>query len=212
MVGESSGPKFGVNLKVLGEALGASFITSNAELGDPTPRYGWYADQRALSPAVHQWVALRKKMIKRPFLATLEKYVNPFGADVFVGSAFHSTFVEKGLGLAERLGYRAAILAFKTSEGTTGLSLVRRPSFHLAARRSSGSWNRTVMTLTAEALGFSTEPDEENLTPKAGDNAHLIRSSLENGTSGNLNFDRRAAFTKAAYSRALDWVTERLGS
>ena len=45
---------------------------------DP-PEFGWYVDQQEISLELDAWVDLRRNIIKRPFLATSEKFINSCG-------------------------------------------------------------------------------------------------------------------------------------
>jgi len=209
-VGASSGPKFGVNGRDLAIALGARFARNSAELSTPTPRFGWYVDQSRLSPAVFRWVELRKKLLKRPFLATLEKYLHPRGADIFVGSAFHQGFADKGLELAPRAGFRAAVVVFKAKEGTLGLSLGRTAEYRCVVRRLDGSSVQHSFSCRPHDFGIEAAREPAIEAPTAAQNAEAILRFLAEGSSGDLVFDLCARYTVAAFRKAFTWIEREL--
>lgn len=49
------------------------------QVGIDPPEFGWYVDQREVSMELDAWVDLRRNIIKRPFLATSEKFVDTCG-------------------------------------------------------------------------------------------------------------------------------------
>ena len=49
------------------------------EVGVDPPEFGWYVDQREASVELDAWVDLRRNIIKRPCLATSEKFLNTCG-------------------------------------------------------------------------------------------------------------------------------------
>lgn len=49
------------------------------ESGIDPPEFGWYVDQQEISLELDAWVDLRRNIIKRPFLATSEKFINTCG-------------------------------------------------------------------------------------------------------------------------------------
>lgn len=211
-VGESSGPKYGVTLMALAEALDGRILKGNSEFTGDLPAYGWYVDQAKLSPAVHRWVGIRKKLLKRPGLATLERFVNPVGADLFINSTFHPPFAEKSVEIAQHLGFRAIIVLCKGTEGTLGCALKRRATVYCAARSGDGTWSRTHFALSAGDFGIET-PDEPELDGvDVSKNASLIQAYCKEGASGDAHFDGRAEYTLKVMANALSWIDEHLGS
>ncbi|MBW2714018.1 MAG: hypothetical protein JRC77_09740 [Deltaproteobacteria bacterium] len=211
-VGESSGPKYGVTLMDLAESLDGNFLESNSEFTGDLPTYGWYVDQAKLSPAVHRWVGIRKKLLKRPGLATLERFANPVAADLFINSTFHPPFAEKSVEIAQHLGFRAIIVLCKGTEGTLGCALKRRATVYCAARGKDAEWHRTQFASSAGDLGVDT-PDEPELNGvDVSKNASLIEAYAKDGTSGDAHFDGRAEYTLKVMAQALDWIDEHLGS
>jgi anthranilate phosphoribosyltransferase len=210
-VGESSGPKYGVTLMALANALDGSFLESNAELTGNGPAYGWYVDQAKLSPAVHRWVGIRKKLLKRPGLATLERFVNPAAADLFINSTFHPPFAEKSVEIAQQLGFRAVIVLCKGTEGTLGCALKRRATVYCAVLAADGQWSRTHFALSAGDFGVDTPDEPELEVVDVSKNASLIEAYAKEGTSGDAHFDGRAEYTLKVMANALNWIDEHSG-
>ncbi len=206
MVGRNSGPKDGINLAELASTLEAPFIKSSKDLLEGGGTYGSYLHQKDYSDSLNHWVDIRRQIVKRPFVATLEKAINPVGADIFIGSAFHLNFTEKLVDLAEELNWSKAIVMFKSCEGTTGLSLARKNSCYTTKRNDDGSYTRKVIHFDPADYGFEKQKEVkfEGLTVE--ENAELIRNYLETGKSGNQNFDDRAKFTLSAYDEVFKYL------
>lgn len=211
MVGRSGGPKFTLNALDLYMHLGCQFLQSNYELDTPLEHYGWVLDQKALSPALNSWVDRRQTIIKRPFLATLEKVLNPCHARILVTSVFHITYQMKMAELALMAGFDAAIvlkrglegsLAPSTSRSTGILCAVRTPRGHLFFQHFEGD--------SPAFSTFRTETEAHYEQPLAADNARLVRQFMTNGHTGNADFDNRVQFAHALYGRGLDWVEAQL--
>lgn len=49
------------------------------QVGIEPPEFGWYVDQQEASLELGAWVDLRRNIIKRPFLATSEKFIDTCG-------------------------------------------------------------------------------------------------------------------------------------
>lgn len=211
MVGRSGGPKFTLNTLDLYMNLGCQFLQSNHELDTPLASYGWVLDQKALSPALNQWVERRHTMIKRPFLATLEKVLNPCHARILVTSVFHITYQMKMAELAMLAGFDAVIvlkrglegsLAPSTSRATGVLCAVRTPKGHLFFQHFEGD--------TPAFAAFRTETEPEYEQPQALDNARLVKQFMTTGKTANADFDNRVLFAHALYGRGLDWIEGQL--
>lgn len=209
-VGESSGPKYGVTLQDLSEALDTPVLQGNAELTGESPTFGWVVDQAKLSPAVHRWVGIRKLLLKRPGLATLERYVNPVAAGLFINSTFHPPFAEKSVAIAKRLGFRAIIVSCKGTEGTLGCALKRRATVYCAALGPNDQWSETSFSASAADMGVDTRDEPELDGVDLSKNASLIQAYVKDGTSGEAHFDARAKYTLGVMSKALGWINEHL--
>ena len=211
MVGRSGGPKFTLNALDLYMHMGCQYLQSNHELDTPLAHYGWVLDQKALSPALNQWVNRRQVILKRPFLATLEKVLNPCNARVLVTSVFHITYQMKMAELAMLAGFDAVIvlkrglegsLAPSTSRASGILCGVRTPKGHLFFQHFEGD--------TPAFAAFRTESETQHEQPLALDNARLVRQFMTEGKTLDADFDNRVRFAHALYGRGLDWVEAQL--
>ena len=142
LCGDSSGPKYGVTLKNIGEKLNAPFINSNQKPVLHESQWGTYLDHKALSGSWEHWRNLRKRMIKRPFMATLEKFTRVMGAGISITSAFHEPFLEKMLSLGEFAGFPINIVIRKGREGSLTFSLSKPVVIHCSVKKKSGDFER----------------------------------------------------------------------
>nr|WP_040006871.1 hypothetical protein [Fibrisoma limi] len=211
LVGRSGGPKFTLNAHDLYMHLGCQFLQSNHELDTPLEPFGWVLDQKALSPALNRWVDRRRTIIKRPFLATLEKVLNPCHAQILVTSVFHITYQLKMAELALIAGFDAAIVLKRGLEGSLSPSTSRASGVLCAVRTPKGHlfYQHFDADLPAFAQ-FRTESETHHPHPQASDNARLVRQFLRTGHSDDADFDNRVRFAKALYSRGLDWIEGQL--
>jgi anthranilate phosphoribosyltransferase len=204
LVGRSSGPKFGTNLLSIADNINSKFIQKDFPVSSSSNAY--YLTQKELSPAIDGWVETRISTIKRPFLATLEKLVNPCNAQIGFFSAFHAPYAEKMVDLALLNGFKGAISVFKSMEGSLGLATGRACQMICGVRTDDGQIIKETFEFSPEEFGLDMYDDKklEDVTPQ--NNASLINSYLGNGSSGDEYFDARAQFTVAAYQKALDWI------
>lgn len=205
MVGRNSGPKFEINSWDLAQALGQKSITSNQDLADKAPEMGWFLHQSLMSKALDRWVDLRHQTVKRPFLSTLERFVNPLKADILIASAFHPPYGEKMLTIAERAGFKGIVIVRNGIEGSIAFPLLRPVKMLLSVQKKDGAYERHEMTLEAPG-GFDVEQMIER--PKAQDNARLINEYLQHGVSGDLYLDLRVLITGSALGQALSWINQ----
>ena len=213
MVGRNSGPKFGINLQTIACELKAAFLKGTAMLTDDPQPYGWYVSQEDLSPAMDRWVPLRRQIIKRPFLATLERFVNPCAAQVMIASAFHSPYGEKMLTICERAGFPAAIIVRNGMEGGLSFALMRQTRILCSVRKPTGVYHRNEILFDPTPLLKTPYKKEERLeTPDSEENARLIREFATRGHTGNAHFDDRVKVSCAGLTEALEWVKLQLRS
>ncbi|GAB0493486.1 hypothetical protein MMPV_004769 [Pyropia vietnamensis] len=142
-VGASGGPKYGPNLETVCAALGVPAVTDASLL----PGTVSSLSQRDAAPGVAAWTPLRRAILKRPALATLEKYVGvmpqpapdapaPGAGVLFVGSAFHQSYVSKMQDVAEAAGYVGYVIVQRGAEGSIGAAIsARAPAQVLVGRR-----------------------------------------------------------------------------
>lgn len=211
-VGVSSGPKYGPNLRDVALELGLPFCRNADQVAERSAeKYGAVVDQMDCSPDLDSWVHMRRVILKRPGIATVEKYVDacPGGAAMFIGSAFHEGYIEKMADVAEGLVYEAYIIVGKGMEGTTGLGagLKRTATVLTGWRTVDGSFRRERVDFQIASDGDGIET-ETFIRPVKGSadckvSAERIRLFSENGTSGDPYFDIRARATLGAFDKTL---------
>jgi anthranilate phosphoribosyltransferase len=209
--GRSSGPKLTLNALDIYQGLDGNFIQDNESLAETTQEFGWALHQAALSPALDQWVERRRLILKRPFLATLEKVLNPCGAKILITSVFHITYMEKMIDLAVMAGFSGVIVLKRGLEGTLAPSIAKASGILCAVRQPDGTFITQTFDATDEAYSsFRAETDEvvENLS--AEDNIELIQKFTEKGFTGNGDFDLRVNLAITLYQKGLEWIEEQV--
>lgn len=209
--GKSSGPKLTLNALDIYQALQGSFIDNTQSLAETPPAFGWVLDQKAFSPALVQWVDRRRLIFKRPFLATLEKVLNPCNANILITSVFHITYMEKMISLAAMAGFSGVIVLKRGLEGTLAPSIAKASGILCAVRQPDGSFISQNFEATDETFtAFRAESDDivEGLSIK--DNSKLIRQFEQKGFTGNEDFDKRVNLAVALYQAGLEWVRKHL--
>jgi anthranilate phosphoribosyltransferase len=216
--GASSGPKYGPNLLDVARELGVPIAKSGEELAACIGEceFGVAVDQMYCSHGLDAWVSIRRAIIKRPALATTEKYVDvtPGGrATIFVSSAFHGNYIEKMALVAEALEYPGYIIVSKGVEGSIGLGVgsKRRAMLLVGARdAATGAYARK------EIDAPSAEGDAESDAPIKGSasasrTAELSRTWIRNDeSSGDLRFDARVKATLNAFDAAMEFLLPRI--
>lgn len=211
MVGRSGGPKYTLNAYDLYVHLGCTFSQSNHEFDTLQEPYGWVVDQKALSPTLDRWVDRRRKLIKRPFLATMEKLLNPCHARILVTSVFHITYQMKMAELALLAGFDGVIVVKRGREGSLAPSVSRTSGMLCAVRTLRGHlFFQHFDTNTPAFQTFQRETDDIVINPQAADNAQLIRRFLAQKVTGNSDFDNRVRLAYALLDRGFDWIEEQL--
>ncbi len=207
MVGRSGGPKFTLNAYDLYMHLGCQFMQSRHELAEPLMPYGWVLDQKALSPALNAWVDRRQVLLKRPFLATLEKVLNPCGARVLVTSVFHITYQMKMAELALMAGFDAAIVLKRGLEGSLSPATNRASGVLCAVRTEKGHlFFQHFDADRPDFASFRTETDPDVLNPTAAQNAALIRSFIAQKVTDDDDFNNRVRYAFALVERGMEWI------
>jgi hypothetical protein len=151
---------------------------------------------------------LRRAILKRPALATVEKFIDvvPGLASIFISSAFHPAYVDKMIGMAEARGYQGYVIVSKGVEGSIGLGL-SRGTLHVGTRNSSGQYTRS--TVTAPPVVVDQEADLE-LPEKGSANCERsvarIRMWIDSGSSGDKCFDLRVKSTIEAFDGAMTFL------
>jgi anthranilate phosphoribosyltransferase len=211
-LGRTAGPKYGLNSHDLYLYLGSWILADNHELLELNPTFGWVLDQKSLSPALDKWVDRRRTMIKRPFLATLEKVLNPCGAKILVTSVFHITYQMKMAELALMAGFDAVMVLKRGLEGTLAPATSKANGLLCAVRNANGQLFFTRFEHDFPAFAsYKTEADEDIPNPTAEANAALIKQFLKKGKTSNADFDNRVFYAQALYMRGLDWIESQIG-
>lgn len=207
LVGRNSGPKFGNNLLDLARSLRASFLNKNSGLTGELPPFGWYLNQQNLSKAMDQWVERRQQIIKRPFLSTLERFINPLNAQIIISSAFHPPYGEKMLTTCERAGYPGSIIVRNGLEGTLSFPLMRAAKILCSARQSDGNYRREEIIIRPEDyLDNPVKTEERLINPSLEKNKELIETYHKKGKTSYELFDSRIKVTCAGFKKAIEWV------
>jgi len=212
MVGRTPGPKYTLNAHDLYMHLNCEFVLSQPEfMKEPPGVYGWVLDQKALSPALNRWVDRRRILLKRPFLSTLEKVLNPARARILVTSVFHITYQMKMAELALMAGFDAAIVLKRGLEGSLAPSTARATGVLCAVRTPENHLFYQHFDADRPAFSsFKTEADSEVSNPQAAENARLVKAYLAQQETDNDEFDNQVRFALALYGRGLDWIEGQL--
>ncbi len=207
MVGRNSGPKWGNTLLDLIKEMKIRTVSGNADLKEPKPDFGWYINQENLSIAVDRWVEIRRQTVKRPFLSTLEKFLNPANANIVITSAFHPPYAEKMIMVSERAAFGGALVMRNGREGSLAFPLNRPVKILCSAMQCEGEYTRHEIEIKPqEILGKEILVDEKLTQPSLSENARLIRAFKEKGSSGNENFDLRVKISCIGFQKAVEWI------
>ncbi len=207
LVGRNSGPKLEMNLLDVIGLLNVKLLKNAMELSGVQPDFGWFLHQKDLSPAVDRWVDIRRQTIKRPFMATLEKFLDPFKARIIATSAFHPPYGEKMLTISERAGFPGVIVIRNGMEGSLAFSLKRETRILCSARQMDGSYLRNEIIFEPEKfLNVALDMEEKIEHPKAVDNARLIKDYISAGQTGHKHFDLRLRSTCEGFRLAAEWI------
>ena len=154
-----------------------------------------------------RWVDIRREIIKRPFLATLERFVNPLKADILIASAFHPPYGEKMLTICERAGFPATVIIRNGMEGTIAFPLKRPVKILCSVRKKDGTCLRHEIEFTAEKfLGETVEVEEKLENPSIDRNVELIRRYQHEGKTDSRHFDLRVKATCEGLRLAIEWI------
>ncbi len=213
LVGRNSGPKSGYNLLDLSSALKGHFPLNNTEITDTQPAFGYFLHQAFLSRPLDHWVNLRRQIIKRPFLATLERFLNPAGARILFTSAFHPPFTEKMITIAERAGFPGAVVIRNGLEGSLAFPLLRPVKIMCSARCQDGTYRRHEFEFDPQALlGHDIHVEEKLSYPDLEENVRLIKVHAHKGRTHNRHFDLRIKATLLGIDQALEWLNKNIAN
>lgn len=207
LVGRNSGPKYGNNLLDLARSLRGTFLIDSNGLADEPPAFGWYLNQQNLSKAMDQWVERRQQTVKRPFLSTLERFLNPLNARIIISSAFHPPYGDKMLTICERAGYKGGIIVRNGLEGTLAFPLMRSAKILCSARQSDGSYKREEIVIDPnDHLERPLKVEERLDNPSLEKNKELIETYQKDGKTSYEIFDLRIKVTCSGFKKAIEWV------
>lgn len=205
--GKSSGPKYGMNLHDIVNTLGLPFRKSPAEL-ETASDYGNHFNLDAIIPAVNRTREIRQEIVKRPCLATIEKFVNPANAQTLIVSAAHPPYLEKMLTLAEDANFPSAIAICRGIEGSISFSLQRPVNVWATRQTEDGSYSRNEWTFRADELGFEPQKDTRHEDPSPKKNAELLHSLIDHPDKAPPEERNRLAFTLKGIRTALSWINQ----
>ncbi len=203
MCGESSGPKFGNNLLGLGKAMGQEFYMGFLRTLD-IPDSGLFLSQNDLFPALTKWQRIRREIKKRPFLATVEKLINPFDAQIGLFSSFHGRYSEMILDVGLEHGFTKVVGVFKALEGGLTPSMARPVHITIATKNSRGIIQKDTHKFIPEDFGYTTKKMENLENPTAQENAELIKKYLETPDQISVSEREHIEYTKAVYTRVAE--------
>lgn len=208
--GRSSGPKVTLNTWDIYKTLNAIFLNLNSNTVHEKSSYGWVLDQQHFFPALDAWVEKRRIIMKRPFLATLEKVLNPAKANILITSVFHIPYLEKMLELGFMAGFSAVIVLKRGLEGTLAPSLSKATGILCGVKLKDG----TIITQNFDTNNELYSPYKsladtviENLS--ITENINYIQNYVAQGKTGNDDFDLRIKLAITLYKQGLEWITEK---
>ena len=117
------------------------------------PSIGWgYVDQSVYNPILHQLVPTRVEMVKRPVLATIEKWMQPISAQktVVLTGFTHPPYKQKTVDLIHHAQYYDQLMLIRGVEGSTLFPGDRRTPFIT----STGCQTATHDSMSPESLGM----------------------------------------------------------
>jgi len=211
LVGRNSGPKFGNNLLDLARAINGKFLFDADELAEEIPTFGWYLNQQVLSKPLDHWVERRHQTVKRPFLSTIERFINPLKARIMIASAFHPPYGEKMLTVCEREGFPGSIIVRNGLEGTLAFPLMRSAKILCSAMQADGNYKRMELVIDPdEHLDKPVKVEERLDSPSLEKNRGLIEAYARNGKTDYDLFDARIKFTCIGIKKAVSWIEQTL--
>ena len=211
MVSSSPGPKFTLTAKDLFLNLDCRFLKSGMDLDNSSGQFGYVIDQKDLSPSLERWRLRRLEMVKRPFLSTIEKVLNPLKAGILITSVFHITYMEKMIELAKMEGFAGVIVLKRGLEGSLAPYLSRASGILCVVRTKSGDYlTREFNISDAEFSKFKSEADETVMELTLEKNLDLINRYSKEKTSGNDEYDKRIFFATGLYQRGVDWILSQI--
>lgn len=207
--GRTSGPKITLNTWDLYRGLNAEFLNTQMHVPELKHPFGWGLDQKIFYPILDKWVERRKIIMKRPFLSTLEKVLNPVKANILITSVFHIPYLEKMAELGNMTGFDGVIVLKRGLEGTLAPSLAKATGVFCAAKMQDGTFTtKTIEVNNNDFTQYRSDADAiiENLSIEQ--NIEYINQYIVEAKTGNSDFDSRVALALELYKQGLDWIKQ----
>ncbi len=207
--GKSSGPKITLNTWDIYKELQSKFLKDSNNLLTSSPEFGWALDHKDFFPTLDKWVDRRRTIMKRPFLATLEKVLNPVHANILITSVFHIPYLEKMIELAIMAGFDAVIVLKRGLEGTLAPSLAKATGIVCAVKMADGSIRtKNIDSTNEDLIHYKAETDAvlENITTEK--NIEYIKKYVREGETGDVDFDLRVKLSIALYTQGIQWIEQ----
>lgn len=156
-----------------------------------------------VAPYLSYWMKLRRKMLKRPFVATLEKYLNPCSAKYLITTAFHHRYQEMGVEIAEKAGYDGVIVFFRTLESTLISALGKTTRVIASVKKSDGRFERKTFEFCDERGDLAKSLKFFSLE----ENVELIKTFYKTRkTTGSGVADEYLWYSYHNIKKILDWM------
>jgi anthranilate phosphoribosyltransferase len=209
--GRNSGPKLTLNTFDLYTALDTDFLKPNTNTIEKIPTYGWALDQKVFFPALDRWVDRRRIISKRPFLATLEKVLNPAKADILITSVFHIPYLQKMIELGIMAGFKAVIVLKRGQEGSLAPSLSKATGVLCGVKCEDGTIETKSIDTDDERYSiYKSEFETQIEGLEMQSNVRHIKQYISDGNSGDKEFDDRINIALQLYSEGLEWINQHL--
>jgi anthranilate phosphoribosyltransferase len=212
---DAVGPKFGVTHRHVLQAAGidVDIDLDRAAARVEDPQLGWaYVDQRAFCPGLHELTGLRRKIIKRQVLTTVEVLAKPLTARAkthLVTGYVHKPYPAKYASLARFAGFEGCLLVRGIEGGV--IPSLRQPGL---IYRYDDLGEEQAVEVTPEILGITQElravplPDDDSIKT-GGDEVARIKDVASAAAAaaktaiGALQGEKGPAYDALVYSCAL---------
>lgn len=196
IVSKNPGPKFHYNLYDLAKEYQAPFINDpeeierkwNLYLKEDMDFHGFYIDLKDLSTVFELWINRRKLIKKRPFLATLERILNPINAKIQIYSAFHPPYLEKTAEVLENKKIPFIIGIRRGEEGGLTFSFNKKNEVLISCINNS-SYQREIKTF------YEPNIEKFEIQPDIKINIQLIQDYIKSHNI-SLNLNEKNYFLK----------------
>jgi anthranilate phosphoribosyltransferase len=197
------GPKIALNTHSLYHDFGKPFIQHPSDLLKSPPECGWAMNLPDFYPALEKWIDRRHILMKRPFLATIEKVLNPLKAKILITSVFHIPYLEKMVQLAVMAGFDGVIIMKRGLEGSLAPSLSKASGILCAARNKEG---KIISTTILPQSQNKIEADAVIEGVSSLKNHALIQQYGAGAIPANSEFKDCVEDAIALYQKGLVWI------